>query len=215
MENKYWLISQAIKKNDLEGLKKILDTGVHPDDKEFKEANTPLYHACRKKREEIAIELIRRGADYQYVIERDRNIFLLAVEKGLCKVVKFLLDKDKGLINQTTSSHGSNAFHHAAAFGQMEMMKLLIEYGIDVNLKSDGGFDALMNACMGDNLEAIKFLVELGFDPNVKNDYDDTCISHVAFRKHSQIVQYFLSNIHLLNEENVRKLNRVRLETIF
>jgi hypothetical protein len=68
----------------------------------------------------------------------------------------------------------------AAAWGQTDMVKILLEAGADPNYGSDkDGLTALMWACKNfeEQLEMVKALLEAGADIHAKSIYDETPLS--------------------------------------
>jgi len=60
------------------------------------------------------------------------------------------------------------ALHLAAANGQDEVVKLLVEAGMDVNLETSAGNSPLRFAAMYGHLSTCKLLIDLGADMNLK-----------------------------------------------
>jgi len=69
--------------------------------------------------------------------------------------------------DRTRFSRGT-PMHNAATDGDVEMMKLLLEQGADVNIKTMGG-TPMFEAAWGGHIEAMKWLKEHGADVNAKN----------------------------------------------
>ncbi|MCJ8330713.1 MAG: ankyrin repeat domain-containing protein [Lentisphaeria bacterium] len=64
--------------------------------------------------------------------EKQDDAFFKAVTKGDVKIVEAYLKKDKKLINKKLLG-GLTAIFYACSNGQLEMIKLLVKYGTDVN----------------------------------------------------------------------------------
>jgi hypothetical protein len=86
----------------------------------------------------------------------------------------------------------NNSLLEAVDTGNLEMVKLLVEKGADVNYKNiikdeEGDVDgetALINACLEDNvkkgLEMAKLLVSLGADVNIQDNYGQTALMYLC-----------------------------------
>ncbi|KAF8847190.1 ankyrin [Acephala macrosclerotiorum] len=57
-----------------------------------------------------------------------------------------------------------SALHLAATHGRTEVVKLLLEHGVNVNAKSSGSWTALHNACLAGSIDTVRILVECGAD---------------------------------------------------
>jgi len=67
----------------------------------------------------------------------------------------------------------------ASILGETEIVKKLLESGVDVNEKNEEGETALHIASLVNNVEIVKLLLESGADVNVKNTLGQTAL-HVA-----------------------------------
>jgi len=96
--------------------------------------------------EEIAIlkAWIDQGADFRTEVKEEKppapidpkvTSFISTVRTGTASDVEKLLAADKSLVN-SKDAMGSTALHHAAAFGQLATVKLLLDKGADVNAKN-------------------------------------------------------------------------------
>jgi ankyrin repeat protein len=77
----------------------------------------------------------------------------------------------------------------AASIGNLEIVKLLVEHGADVNLKNVKGNTALILAAQNDNFNIVKYLVEKGADVKIKNEYGKTALYSIEnrFSSHNNI----------------------------
>lgn len=75
-----------------------------------------------------------------------------------------------------------NPLHVAALIGNIEMVKALVERGVDVNEKSEDGKTAAHYATIGGNFDVLKFLTEHGVDVNVVDRYNLRAI-HYAIKR--------------------------------
>lgn len=72
---------------------------------------------------------------------------------------------------------------------QIEVIRLLISAGADVNAKSNEGWTALIIAANSGCIEAIKLLLEAGADANAKDCWGDTALSRALEAGYMDIVQ--------------------------
>ncbi len=85
-----------------------------------------------------------------------------------------LLQKHKLIINQPQNS-GNNLLHIATNRSDLDLLKRLVEFNIDVNAKNDENLTALQIAAMkAKNLKIIKYLLSIGANKSVKTDFNET-----------------------------------------
>jgi ankyrin repeat protein len=89
----------------------------------------------------------------------------------------------------------------AAAFdGREDIIRILIEAGADVNLKSGAfGQTPLFFAVQNNHVEAVRFLIESGANVDIWDDSGGTPLSHAIVRGHTGIA-------HLLRQSGAQTL---------
>lgn len=86
------------------------------------------------------------------------NSFLLAVAEDNIELALLFIHSKKVDIN-SKDSFGRTALHYAAANGDVKMVKLLIEAGVDPNAKNNALETPLMKACQFIELYTIEYLM--------------------------------------------------------
>ncbi len=73
----------------------------------------------------------------------------------------------------------------------MELVKLLVEAGADVNAKDDRGHPMLFWAIIEDDnaVELVKLLVEAGADVNAKDDHGNSMLDWAIIEENPVIIQ--------------------------
>ena len=91
-------------------------------------------------------------------------------------------------IESTARHDASTALHYAASGGRVEMMRMLIDRGADVNAStvslwrpSRGGLTPLHGATDGGNYDAVVLLLEHGADPNAATGEGVTPLHNAAY----------------------------------
>ena len=59
-----------------------------------------------------------------------------------------------------SDDYGQTPFHEAAAYGHIELCKLFIENGVDLNCKNNGGLSLLHAAASLDKLETYELIMD-------------------------------------------------------
>lgn len=77
--------------------------------------------------------------------------------------------------------------------GDFETVKKLVEYGSDVNEKSDNGLTPLMTAARYNKIEILKFLVQKGADKKIKDEKGYTALKYAQLSNAQDAVDYLNS----------------------
>lgn len=73
--------------------------------------------------------------------------------------------------------------------GDLETVKKFVEYGTDVNEKSNG-LTPLMFAARYNKVEILKYLMEKGADKQIKDEKGNTALKYAEFSKCQEAVNY-------------------------
>lgn len=126
-------IFDAIRNNDLESLKKIIETA--PDAVHLKDqrGSNPLLLATYFGHFEISQFLIANGADVD-LRDNSGNTALMGVSfKGPLLMAKLLIDNGANV--NAVNNNGASALSFASSYKQYEIVNLLLEAGADPSLK--------------------------------------------------------------------------------
>ncbi len=148
-----------------------------------------LYMACVSNRitedpVDIVERELRQGA-YPDVIHHasEKPVVIACLGKNYTKSVQLLVERGASLTKQ--DPQGWNACHHAAFVGNVEIIKLCHEKGVDLLTNSVGSkYHYLNYACSGltwGHVATIRYLLEIGVDPDFRSDFDGTtCMEQYA-----------------------------------
>ena len=119
---------------------------------------------------------------------------MLAINQGHAEVVRLLLEHWMWEYSADgRDDYGTTALMYAAAAGDLEMARLLLENGAPINAQTDVGTTALMFAAAFGHVEVVRFLVENGADIHIQNGYNYTALSLAEERGHQEVVDFLRS----------------------
>jgi ankyrin repeat protein len=129
--------------------------------------------------------------------------FLELAEKGDRELLEGLIRQ--GVSLGARDAKGASALMISAFYGKPETSLLLIEAGLDVNLKDQGGFTALMVACesAAGPIRLVERLVEKGADLNATSGRGSTALMAAAKSGHRELVELLVSKGAALDERNL------------
>ena len=146
--NNLQLFEQAISKNDINTVKKMIIDGFNLNCKINNKEWTPLHLACYRNQEEISDILLISGADIDAKTIKNRNAIHFAV-KSTCNILINALagiyryKNSSDIINQT-DNNGDTPLHLAASKGNKGIIwDLLIANGADPTIINNKGFTPL------------------------------------------------------------------------
>jgi ankyrin repeat protein len=97
--------------------------------------------------------------------------------------------------------------------GNIELVKYLVEKGIDINTKDNYGETALIKSYENDNFDILKYLIEKGLDINTKNykGYNPLLISCMwpYFELIENLIKEYKADIHVTDNDGNTPLHLV------
>ncbi|KAJ9141226.1 hypothetical protein P3X46_031788 [Hevea brasiliensis] len=118
-----------------------------------------------------------------------------AARDGDLQEAKALLECNPRLARYSTFGVRNSPLHYSAAQGHYEILSLLIESGVDINLRNYRGQTALMQACQHGHWEVV--LILMLFKANIhRSDYlnGGTALHLAALNGHSRCIRLLLAD---------------------
>ena len=132
-------------------------------------------------------ELIKNGANINIRAEYNYSPIEYACMNNKIKEAEILLENGVDIRNQ-------DLLHIACSYGNTEMVKLLIQYGCDVNEVDIDGRVPAHWAIQENNLECLKILYDNGANFEIRSYKDSTILSYAVGEGNLEIVKYLLEN---------------------
>ena len=128
-----------------------------------------------------------------YIKPEKQTVFFNSCVTQPLSVVEYLLKNCKPDVNYKSYFKDEAAVFplwFAARSSKLELVKLLIEHGADVNAKTRSGQTAIHAACQENNFEIVKVLDNAGADVNSADNEGGTCLMAT---NNINIVKYLLN----------------------
>ena len=127
---------------DAEGLRTLIEAGLRPD-RADRDGCTPLFHAAQNGHVEVIDLLVRHGANPLHRCHTGATaLHVAATGASNARAVSRLLEC--GCDVDATFRKGQTPLHLAAAAGSVDIARVLLEHGADVNSRTVEGVTPLL-----------------------------------------------------------------------
>ena len=164
-------VDDAANYNFLPAVQFFVDQGVDIN----QEYNRPLSKACEEGHIEIAEYLLKTGKNSQKTLNEALEELCSSYsyydnETAKVNLAKLLLEQG-AQVNNPAGTFNKTPLHGASFYGPLELVKLLVSNGADVNAVDDDGATPLQNAARKNELEIAKFLLQQGASKTINQIY--------------------------------------------
>ena len=220
----------AAREGDIESARVLIEAGANVN-QVTEYGWSPLLTATNNRNYKLGAMLMERGADVNiankggwtplYLATDNRNIEggdypVLQADMDHLEYIKLLLDHGANVnaqVKENTLSRtiftqqwffeaGATAFVRAAQSSDVALLKLLLSYGADPQIRTSNG-DTALTASAGigwvdgvtyersakENVDAVRLLLDLGLDPNAANNEGRTALMGAAGKGRNEVVQ--------------------------
>lgn len=180
----------------------LLDRGAEIDMMNASGA-TALMWAVKEHRIPVVKFLVEHQANVNVMDKKGFSPLHYAVKlpnpKEALEVVKLLAEAGAD-VNQasfsssegTSDNMGSTVLHEAAAQGNTDLLRVLMDFGADFNKEDSKRRTALHKATSRNHVQAVKELLECGADPNIQDCSGRTPLMWACFFGYVQCVSLLL-----------------------
>ncbi|MGB4268281.1 MAG: ankyrin repeat domain-containing protein, partial [Spirochaetota bacterium] len=148
---------------------------------------------------DLAKLYIESGSDIYHKDMNGRTVLFYALSDDNYKLIQYLIKKDDGIVkDEDNDGYNTLIWYSALGKGDLRVLKLLLECGLEINGQNKKGLNALIVSIinvkfhkkekylLSNNIRYIKLLIERGIDVNHKDDYGNTAL-HCAIRVEREI----------------------------
>ncbi len=121
--------------------------------------------------------------------------------------VQFFAKSGVAVVNQKNVG-GASALHIAARRGNIEICKILLENGANINITDNEGWTPLMRAALAKNSDLVRMLLLRGADPKKMNSVGESVIINAASSECSSCLEQLFSGYDFINNINIDVLKK-------
>jgi len=193
----------AVARGDLDFINLFLDNGVVPEDSNNNE-HSVLGTASRYEHLEVLELLLAKGMSLEDSSENIITPLMEAVIKENSQIVAFLLAVG---VDPNKAIDGEVAIELAALKGNLEIMHMLFENGVNIDFDKLPGPGPLIYAAIWGKLDVVKFLEDLGVAILSKEGQALSPFMFACGGEHLEIMEYLLSKGEIINVKDDEKMN--------
>ena len=173
-----------------------------------------LKRAIDKKDEEFIKYLIEKKVKIDSFDYNGYSLVYHAIIKDMPSVALELIDK-LGDINASYTRDGNSALMIAASYGDVSLVRELINRGADVNFKNERGETALMEAGETGNIDIIRLLIDSGANVNEKSKQNFTALHKALSYRKIEAVDFLLANGAKYERNEDERLDYLKLAVCY
>lgn len=169
----------AASRNTLESVE-FLSKNVKSINTVNNKGESALSLAVRYNSPEVVRFLIDKNADATIIDATGNHLGYYLLQSYNSKnpeafEAKLALLQSKGFDITKAQKDGNTLYHLALNNNDVELLKRVQQFGIDINAKNNEGITALHKAAMkATDVEALKYLISIGADKTITTDFEET-----------------------------------------
>ena len=183
----------AVKRDSDIRAREVLQEGVNPNLR-GENGKTPLIHAIQEKSAKVLpVLLAARNIDINATNANNETPLMMAIYTDQNDLARRLINR-----GAETDRYGWTPLHYAASRSNLDMIKLLLAHGADINADSPNNSTPLMMAAWLGNTDTIRYLIQRGALVWERNDLNMTALE---FAKYGGVQ----ANIDLIQQEQRKR----------
>jgi ankyrin repeat protein len=167
--------------------------------------NYLLSYAVLFNRLEIIKLLVKKEVKIDIVDSDERSILYFAIKLDYIDIIEHLLIVNKDYIGisiiDIRDKISKIALHYAIEYKNLVAIKLMLEYGSNVNTTDDAGNNSLHMSVYSRNIDICKMILQYNININAKTQHGDTALHLACNLQEIGIIKLLLDN----NKINVNK----------
>jgi ankyrin repeat protein len=164
-----------------------------------------LILAIQNGMEGFSKALIKRDTRLGSLDDKKRSVLWYSADRGLIKTTALLIDSGKIDIDGK-DSNGHGALTQAVENGHFDIVRLLIDKGADVTIRTDAANTLLMLAVLAKKPDIVELLLAQASDVNAQDDVGDTALMLAASSGQNNVVEMLIkagADLQLRNKEDL------------
>ncbi|MDR1310475.1 MAG: ankyrin repeat domain-containing protein [Burkholderiaceae bacterium] len=191
----------AVEVDYVDKVSRMLKEGVNPNTAEDGSGNTGLIVALFEgSMRSFQVILENPFTDINHRARNGNTALMVAVFKSNMPAIQALLARN-AVVNQP----GWTALHYAAATGNEEIMRILLDKKAQVDATAPNGTTPLMMAARSGHIRAVKLLLDHGADVRLKNEWHMSAIDFARDNGFSEIETGLQSRLDKIRQMAARK----------
>ncbi|XP_061426009.1 caskin-1-like isoform X2 [Lethenteron reissneri] len=148
------------------------------------EGEIPLHLSAQHGHHQVSEMLLQHQSNACIVNSANKTPLDMACEFGRVKVAQLLLSSNmcsallEGKSSDITEPNSTTPLHLAAKNGHKDIIRLLLNAGIDINRQTRSG-TALHEASLYGKTEVVRLLIDAGVNVHIRNTYNQTALDIV------------------------------------
>lgn len=202
------LLLRAVKENNVDDVKNLLEKGVDPNTKDKINGSTVLHWACFTGNVDITKHLVEKGADIHAKDKQGSTAVHEAAYWGHFSILTYLVDEKSANFN-ARNIHGDTPLYKAiesAADSKLDVIKYLLD-SKQVAVNTRGRFEKspLHLAARYGDLDTVKYLIKKGADVDAINGIGETPVHTAAAWANLPVLKYLVEETKAnLNAKTIR-----------